>query len=435
MLAYVRVPVRRGNILHFLAWALFYRFPAQLSSEEVRELDEHIDRLQRAARHVFPLGFNADVRCIRLSLDPLKAMHRPLFLYGLVAVANSAARVVLQWRGFQRKQVGGFRYWHWAPGAQAEPKFPLVFMHGLGHGLVHYLHFLKPLRDHPLFLVELPHVSTRVWERVPTPEETVGAVHIMLTEHNFTRAVFIGHSYGTINVAWALKLRPAMVQSALLIDPVSLLLCLPKVAYSFVYRRPDTLLTWISFLFFSRELGISRTMSRAFWWQTNALSLSDIPCFPRTDRLGARGPPCERPDCCLRAPAEAAAPGSVMAATVHAARDLSTLPFFAWDRPSTAPRPAATPRAARALPDEVTLPTAPEPPAAGCARLKVAVVLSGEDTLVPSAHILRHLQLFRAELGASLRVLHFPTHGHARFLVDRRASEQIIALVPWLDAV
>lgn len=73
--------------------------------------------------------------------------------------------------------------------------------------------------------MELPHVSTRVWERIPTAEETVEAMHVILTEHNFTRALFLGHSYGTactcvrllshagtINVAWAMKLRPQMVR-------------------------------------------------------------------------------------------------------------------------------------------------------------------------------------------------------------------------------
>lgn len=183
-------------MLQFLCWAIFYRFPAQLKLSEIAELESYVDDLEEFSGHRFPLGLNPDVKAIRLSLDPLRAVHRPAVLYCAVGLANSFARLILHCRGFIRKAHGGFNYWYRPAAPGSKLKYPLVFTHGLGHGLVHYLHVLTPLKDRPLFLLELPHVSTRVWERIPTPEETVESVNIILTEHNFSRALFMGHSYG-----------------------------------------------------------------------------------------------------------------------------------------------------------------------------------------------------------------------------------------------
>ncbi len=65
---------------------------------------------------------------------------------------------------------------------------PLVFFHGLGHGLVFYLNTFKHLTRHTLFLIELPHVSTRIWEHIPSPSHTVAAVECILQSTTTTEA-------------------------------------------------------------------------------------------------------------------------------------------------------------------------------------------------------------------------------------------------------
>ncbi len=52
--------------------------------------------------------------------------------------------------------------------------------------------------------------------------------------------MFVGHSFGTITVAWIRKMRPQIVDAMVLIDPVSVCLCWPKTAFNFVYRRAPT---------------------------------------------------------------------------------------------------------------------------------------------------------------------------------------------------
>src|SRR4051812_42014501 len=52
---------------------------------------------------------------------------------------------------------------------------PIVFVHGIGAGLIGYCNFIRKLQklNHPLFLVDLPYVTMQLVEDVPTMNETV----------------------------------------------------------------------------------------------------------------------------------------------------------------------------------------------------------------------------------------------------------------------
>lgn len=68
-------------------------------------------------------------------------------------------------------------------------------------------------------------------------------------------------------------------------------------------------------------------------------------------------------------------------------------------------------------------------------RIKVGVVLSGKDTLVPVSEIIEYLSR-RANILPSLRLLHFAEHYHGSFLAPwhKQARKDILKLVEWLDA-
>ena len=61
------------------------------------------------------------------------------------------------------------------------------------------------------------------------------------------------------------------VAATLFIDPIPFLLHLPNIAYNFVYRDPRTAIKWELWYFASRDLDISRAMSRHFFWKENIL--------------------------------------------------------------------------------------------------------------------------------------------------------------------
>jgi hypothetical protein len=68
-----------------------------------------------------------------------------------------------------------------------------------------------------------------------------------------------------------------MVHHLTVVDPVSLLLGLPEVAYNFLYRPPTDIIQ--SFILYgaSREITISHMLHRHFWWHRNICYLEDIP--------------------------------------------------------------------------------------------------------------------------------------------------------------
>jgi len=230
--------VKRGNMIQFYASNFFYTYPNRLNHEERLELQEYLERSETVWNHRFPHGMNRDVKVMRITLDPVRPTHRMLSFYLIIAAANAFSRLFLYYHGFTRRSLGGFYYWvrvgesaeeqeqdgNWDPthlfdafqkkttkadyheyanddyclprhlrhgdvpvlqrvllrrGENARPKgLPIVVFHGVGHGLVFYLNmFREPtMKTNTLFLIELPHVSTRVFEHNPSPKHTVETI-------------------------------------------------------------------------------------------------------------------------------------------------------------------------------------------------------------------------------------------------------------------
>ena len=60
-----------------------------------------------------------------------------------------------------------------------------------------------------------------------------------MAKHGMQSATFIGHSLGTVYLAWLARLQPQLLASAVFIDPIVFLLHHHKVAQSFLYSRPE----------------------------------------------------------------------------------------------------------------------------------------------------------------------------------------------------
>lgn len=68
-----------------LAWA-FWAAPVEEVVElpfAIAELNQMVDTIEEDKKIKFTEGFNPNVECIRLSLDPVVASHRPLVYYGV----------------------------------------------------------------------------------------------------------------------------------------------------------------------------------------------------------------------------------------------------------------------------------------------------------------------------------------------------------------
>lgn len=233
----------------------------------------------------FPPGQNADLQCIRLSLDPVQAYHRPLILYiGIYLLTSVFNGVLLQWAwGFQYSGVssagivwgGALSHVHDAveyiktsvltffagktvteKSLKAPKKIsyyykntthstatPLVFLHGIGAGLVCYAEFVHQLSrqmNRPIFLVELPYVAMHMVDNVPSATDTVTEISTMLNSFGYTKAVYISHSLGTGVSSWIMNMAPQTVAGLVMIDPICFLLHYHNVAFNFVHRVPNT---------------------------------------------------------------------------------------------------------------------------------------------------------------------------------------------------
>ncbi|RCI05014.1 hypothetical protein CU098_002131, partial [Rhizopus stolonifer] len=229
-----------------------------------KELNYMINRFEGEFHTQFNEGYNENVIAYRVSFDPVLAYHRPLVFYLSVLFLTTIFGIVCQsiwgmkkfgpenrstiWNlmdpqqtSYTSAQAGPEKVSYWFREGGRDKK-PIVFIHGIGGGLMCYLSFLQKLMalDAPIFFIELPFVSMHCVEEVPTMQETVRDLQQMLSRHEFSDAVFVSHSLGTAVSSWAIKYMPKNVAGLVFIDPVCFMLHYKDVCTNFVYRTPKT---------------------------------------------------------------------------------------------------------------------------------------------------------------------------------------------------
>ncbi|GJP49123.1 hypothetical protein CLOM_g8378 [Closterium sp. NIES-68] len=226
--------------------------------------------------------------------EPLRAVVHPLFVYAWGHMVAWLTWLSLALLGFRRHvSPAGLHYFH-RPGmkahkaqAEADGYDAVVFVHGLGIGLTPYLAFIHMLLAafgrKPFIVVELPHLACQLTSASPTIEEVTAALVETLRKHGYKRVAYVGHSYSTFIAATLLRRHRSVVAAMSIIDPVCLLLCLPKVLHTFVYRLPggDHLAAWIGeavrWVLCSRELQVARSICRGFSWQEYLVWGDELP--------------------------------------------------------------------------------------------------------------------------------------------------------------
>lgn len=278
--------IHRGNLAEWMAWAFFHCTPDEVPAQRRHELVQLVDEGAKWAGVEFPTGYNPHVQAMRLTMDPIPSEHRPLVYYIVTALAMPIVNNYnLENLGFRRHRSGTLWYWlRRGRGRSAQP--PIVFCHGVGVNLLPYVHFISELlRQMPkgkdIFLVSLPHISMRIKEDVPSSAEMVACLRDMLLSWDHTSAHFVGHSFGSIVVAWMCRNAQETVAVATFLDPVCFLLIKPDVCYNFMYRQPETATQLLMHYFVARELYIAHSLSRNFFWYQNLLWPEElqVPCM------------------------------------------------------------------------------------------------------------------------------------------------------------
>jgi pimeloyl-ACP methyl ester carboxylesterase len=253
----------------------------QLSAEKMSKISEAYEIVcERCGLHPRP-GNNPDVKHICMTWEDVHYIHRPLLLY----VSNGIVGIIVttfcfRLRGYQYFEFQGLRYWyHAGSSASSSSMDPLIFLHGITPGWLAYASLIFKLSvNRPTFLIEIDAIKIKSMNfSMPSPEKFGRIVRQILHRHQYQKASVVGHSFGSITAGWIVRYYPEIVSHITLIDPVSLLLSLPDVAYSFLYRCPNTMVEWIIYLGASTEVTVSYALRRNFYWYRSLLWLEEIP--------------------------------------------------------------------------------------------------------------------------------------------------------------
>lgn len=161
--------------------------------------------------------------------EPLKVVYKPLAFYAGSEVAAGLKHVLLLACGFKCHEHRGYTYYTYgldpcsaSPGAESScnssggSKEPIVFLHGVGAGLLPYLHFVQRLvaTGHPLLAAEYKHLSMRWTDDIPSSQQVARDMLCIMDRHGVGRATLVSHSFGTIFTSCLLKQAPERVRAA-----------------------------------------------------------------------------------------------------------------------------------------------------------------------------------------------------------------------------
>lgn len=121
-------------------------------------------------------------------------------------------------------------------------------------------------------------ISFRITHPALSKDEMCAEIAAILAHHGWGKVVLVAHSYGTFISTPLLKTpsTAALIGPVVLVDPVSILLHLPDVAYNFTRRKPKRANEYQLWYFACKDLGVSHTLARHFFWSESILWKEDI---------------------------------------------------------------------------------------------------------------------------------------------------------------
>lgn len=299
--------VKRENLREFLLWAIFDKDQDDLVAKNPAlevEVAEYITKIEKRLGRTLDNG-RGPAKSLRLTIDDIHTTYRPLLWYIIVFFVDQFThQVLLRWYGFEyharsplasddvfpprpqtisakrQSPVPNLSYWMQPHQAGSDAK-PIVFLHGIGIGLLPYMRFLAQVRKASksngkgvgIIAVELLPISFRLTEPLPSRIELVEQMARILDFHQWKEITLVSHSYGSV-ISTHMLHSPLMqhrIASVVLIDPVTIMLHLPNVAYNFTRRSPKTANEWQLWYYASTDPGVAHCLGRHFFWRENII--------------------------------------------------------------------------------------------------------------------------------------------------------------------
>lgn len=275
----------------FFAWAFWGKHYSAMDEEDILELDRIYQELQDRHNLTFPYRSDTLEDSHRskprlMTLEPVNAWYRPLFVYLTVYCIKVAGGIMLRLMGFQRIVARtGLVAWYRGP---AFPKsnnnvetslLPILFFHGIAPGgLMLYLPMiffgLATESGRPVLLFENRSISCALDFYPRTEKETVDGIMEILESKKLQNAdlSLVGHSFGSCSMTWLLASRRLPnIKQVVLIDPVAVLLSEPDVMVNFLYAEHLDKIRMVA----SSELFTEYYLRRHFAWYNSELWLED----------------------------------------------------------------------------------------------------------------------------------------------------------------
>ncbi|KAH8752662.1 hypothetical protein BGZ57DRAFT_362148 [Hyaloscypha finlandica] len=303
--------IKRENVKDFFLWAFFNR--GGPPGDDNEELEEYVGATEKLLGRPIEAG-RGSAQCLRLTLDKVGMLHRSLTWYCCVGFVDFLTYMKLLSHGFHFHRLRLTRFFtlfpfrpqtlltkhrspakhttYWHRPHTSTTKLPVVFIHGIGIGLYPYTNFLSELNstsgiesDDPddqvgIIAIELMPVSFRITHSPLGRTELCYEIDQILNKEFAPDQKFVlaSHSYGTVITTHLLKTASIAerIGSIVLIDPVSILLHLPDVAFNFTRRKPIHANEHQLYYFASMDMSVSHTLSRHFFWNENVLWKKDL---------------------------------------------------------------------------------------------------------------------------------------------------------------
>lgn len=283
--------IKYDNFTEWISHMFFARELSSLDSCSRSEVDAMAqDLCARLGLSPEP-GYNDSVHSIRFLHEPLFILQRSLLQYVCTSmVPRLAVGVLFSAIGLRRAccTKTGLYYWWRAPSSSGDNivgdvQPDLLFLHGLC-GFTGYVPMLMMLlwrSSRGAVLLELEDISQCLNQaRWPTRKAVVETARsamdrLQLERSGFRRScIIMSHSLGTGAAACILEDPPAEVVASVFIDPIVIMLEMPDVAHSFLYRSPSSVFEWLCFLWCATEPGIAFFFRRRFFWHHSRLQPS-----------------------------------------------------------------------------------------------------------------------------------------------------------------
>lgn len=265
------------DIAEWLCWAFFEKdCPDKLDNDDKLFLNYMIGKIiQICGNRQFPSRTGRRNKFIAYSIEPYECGYNVLLIYTItMCIYPILAFIYLTGTGFKQVIVKNIRFWILL---KNNDKTPIVLIHGLGGGIFPYCDFITSLLqlESTIIIPDLPFLCMYMDDNVPDDDDIILAIKNAI-ESIHSKAIIIGHSYGTVIMSWMIQEHPYIVESAVLLDPVVFMLHLADLGMNFLYKkreydtlgiiRSDPFINWI--------------LRRHFWWLSSILWLEDLENIP-----------------------------------------------------------------------------------------------------------------------------------------------------------